>query len=406
MGRTSEIVVIGGGYSGVLAANRLTARDDVRVTLINPRGQFVERIRLHQAAAGTHPAVVAFPEVLAKGVRLVVDTATRIDPTARAVTLATGDRLGYDHLVYAVGSHARAPDLPGADLVHPVATLEGATRLRAALEAAPPGTPVTVVGAGSTGIEVAAELAEQGHPVSLVCGGELNPYLHGRGRRLVHRHLARLGVRVVDGGGSRVVEVTPRSVRLADGGSLPSGVTVWTAGFAVPDLARRSGLATDAAGRLVTDETLTSVSDPRVVATGDASSPSAAPFRMCCASAVQLGIVAAQTLAARLVGETPADLSVGFAGQCIGLGRRDGVLQVARRDDRALGLAVGGRSVGGVKEAVSRAVTRQIAREAASPGSFRVPGWVADPRRADAVRDRPDTSTGCMEEAGAGSQDP
>ncbi|MDM4722268.1 FAD-dependent oxidoreductase [Micromonospora sp. WMMA1363] len=46
------VVVIGGGYAGVMAANRLTQRDDMTVTLINSRPVFVERIRLHQLVAG------------------------------------------------------------------------------------------------------------------------------------------------------------------------------------------------------------------------------------------------------------------------------------------------------------------------------------------------------------------
>lgn len=41
----TDVVVIGGGYAGVMAANRLTQRDDVTVTLINPRPTFVERLR-------------------------------------------------------------------------------------------------------------------------------------------------------------------------------------------------------------------------------------------------------------------------------------------------------------------------------------------------------------------------
>jgi NADH:ubiquinone reductase (H+-translocating) len=52
-----KIVVIGGGYAGTIAANRLLQRDDVHVSLVNPRPEFVERIRLHQLAAGTGDAV-------------------------------------------------------------------------------------------------------------------------------------------------------------------------------------------------------------------------------------------------------------------------------------------------------------------------------------------------------------
>jgi NADPH-dependent 2,4-dienoyl-CoA reductase/sulfur reductase-like enzyme len=139
---------------------------------------------------------------------------------------------------------------------------------------------VTVVGAGPTGIETAAELAEQGRRVTLVCGGVLGSYLHTRGRRSVSKRLARLGVTVIDGSGAKATAVTRGSVRLADGRELPSEVTVWTVGLGVPDLAARSGLGTDAVGRLRTDETLTSVDDERVLAAGDSAAPSGLPLRM------------------------------------------------------------------------------------------------------------------------------
>ena len=60
---TTQIVVVGGGYAGVLAANRLLQRADVDVALINPRPQFVERIRLHQLVAGTDDAVADSAQV-------------------------------------------------------------------------------------------------------------------------------------------------------------------------------------------------------------------------------------------------------------------------------------------------------------------------------------------------------
>ena len=133
------------------------------------------------------------------------------------------------------------------------------------LDAAPVTAAVTVIGAGPTGIETAAELAEAGRTVTLVCGGVLGPYLHPRGRRAVARRLAALGVTVLDGPGATVTAVTRDAVTLGDGRELPSVVTIWTAGFGVPDLAARSGLRTDALGRLLTDETLTSVDDARHV---------------------------------------------------------------------------------------------------------------------------------------------
>ncbi|KIF02173.1 pyridine nucleotide-disulfide oxidoreductase, partial [Streptomyces sp. RSD-27] len=182
-GKQTEVLVVGGGYAGVMAASRLTRRDDVTVTLVNPRPDFVHRVRLHQLVGGTDPAVVGYHEVLADGVRLVVDTVERIDAAAARVELRGGGTRGYDHLVYAVGSGSADPRVPGAaEHAFPLATLEEARRLRPVLEAAPAQAPVTVVGAGPTGIETAAELAEEGRAVTLVCGGLLGPYLHARGR--------------------------------------------------------------------------------------------------------------------------------------------------------------------------------------------------------------------------------
>ena len=71
MTENTDVVVVGGGYAGVMAANRLTRRGDVTVTLINPRPSFVHRVRLHQLVGGTGSAVVDYREVLAEGVRLL-----------------------------------------------------------------------------------------------------------------------------------------------------------------------------------------------------------------------------------------------------------------------------------------------------------------------------------------------
>ncbi|MEW2383038.1 FAD-dependent oxidoreductase [Micromonospora sp. NPDC047707] len=381
-----EVVVAGGGYAGVMAANRLTQRDGVTVTLVNPRPTFVERIRLHQLVGGSDDAVVDYQEVLGEGVRLVVDTVTRIDAAERSVTLAAGGTVGYDYLIYAVGSGSADPGVPGAaEFAYPIASLEEAQRLRPVVAALSGTASVTVVGAGPTGIETAAELAEAGRTVTLVCGGVLGPYLHPRGRRSVAKRLARLGVAVVDGPGAKVTAVTRDAVQLGDGRELPSTVTVWTAGFGVPDLAGRSGLSTDALGRLLTDETLTSVDDVRVVAAGDSAAPSDLPFRMSCQAATRIGAHAADTVLARIAGEQPAPINLGFFGQCISLGRRAGIFQFAARDDTANGLYVGGGPGAKLKEFVCKHTVKHLADEARKPGSLT---WVKDDKRQELLRAR------------------
>ncbi|MFD5319271.1 NAD(P)/FAD-dependent oxidoreductase [Streptomyces sp. NPDC127098] len=390
MAENTDVVVIGGGYAGVMAANRLTRREDVTVTLINPRPTFVDRIRLHQLVGGSDDAVVDYRDVLGERVRLVVDTVTRIDTAGRRVTLAAGDPVGYDYLVYAVGSGSADPSVPGAaEFAYPIADLEEARRLRPVLDAVPATAPVTVVGAGPTGIETAAELAELGRAVTLACGGVLGPYLHARGRRSVAGRLAKLGVTVLQGPGAKVTAVTRDAVRLADGRELPSEVTIWTAGFGVPDLAARSGLSTDALGRLRTDETLTSVDDARVVAAGDAAAPSDLPLRMSCQAAIPLGARAADTVLSRIAGERPEPLNQAFAGQCVSLGRGAGIFQFAHRYDVALGFHVAGRPGARLKEFVCRSIIKQLAGEARKPGSYGLHRVSGGPRRQRLLAARP-----------------
>lgn len=226
---------------------------------------------------------------------------------------------------------------------------------------------MTVVGAGLTGIEAATELAEQGRKVTLVCGGQLGPSLSGAGRRSVAKVLTRLRVVVLET--DVVTEVRPDAVVLADGAVRPSAVTIWAAGFGVPELAANSGLTTDSLGRLLTDETLTSVDDPRIVAAGDCAAPSGAPLRMCCASASQLGPQAANTVLSRIAGAAPAKFEHAFAGSCISLGRRSGILQFTRKDDTAVSLYLSGRLIASVKQAICKGTLWGQRREARKPGA-------------------------------------
>ncbi|AQA06175.1 FAD-dependent oxidoreductase [Mycobacterium sp. MS1601] len=379
----TRAIVIGGGYAGVLAANRLTQQ--CTVTLINPRPTFVERIRLHQLAAGNDDAVEGYDSLLHPDVELVVDTAVRIDAEAQAVTLASGAQLDYDYLVYAVGSTGSVPAAVAgaAEFGYPLSELEQAARLRDRLADVPLSTPVVVVGGGLTGIEAASEFAERGRAVTMVTD-VLGPSLSAAGRRSVAKRLRKLGVEVVDG--ARVAHVAAQWIELADGRQLPSAATVWTAGFGVPTLARDSGLSTDALGRLLVDETLTSVDHPRIVAAGDAATPSNLPLRMSCQAALPMGAQAANTVLARIAGTDAAQLTQVMTGQCISLGRGGGTIQLAHTDDTVRNLYIGGRTAAFLKEQVCKGTLGFLRKEARKPGSY---FWVKGGKRDRRLAEQP-----------------
>lgn len=362
-----RVVVIGGGYAGTVAASRVSRK--AAVTVINPRPHFVERTRLHQFAVGNHPASGDYRKLLGKGTELLVDTVTRIESPARTVHLATGGSVGYDYLIYAVGSTAtRRATVPGVEqFAFPIAEFEHAERFRHALSTLDTDAVITVVGAGLTGLETAGELAEQGRRVRLVCSGVMGPVLTEKARRATYERLSNLHVEVREN--ARVVRVGPDELALEDGSVLPSAVTVWTAGFGVPELARASGVSTDTLGRILTDETLTSIGDDRVIAAGDCAAPSGDPVRMACQSALPMGLTAADTVLSRIAGEEPATLDLGFNGIGISLGRRSGVVQFHERDDTPKDRAFAGRIALSVKDLGLKAAMAGLRVEALRPGT-------------------------------------
>ena len=106
------------------------------------------------------------------GCRYVESDIERIDAGARTIVLSNGRTEKWEALSLTSSSIPCDQRVPGAaEFAYPIAELELAQRLRAAIDELHPDAPVTVVGAGLTGVETASELAEQGRKVTLVCGG-------------------------------------------------------------------------------------------------------------------------------------------------------------------------------------------------------------------------------------------
>ncbi|WP_030020783.1 NAD(P)/FAD-dependent oxidoreductase [Streptomyces monomycini] len=346
-----RVVVVGAGYAGTIAANRLAKKvKSAEITVINPRPDFVERVRLHEQVAGTGAAAVPLASMLSEGITVRVGTVDKI--ADGQVVLGDGASLDFDHLFLAVGS--TAVPLPGAVAM---GTWEGAEEARAALAELPGGAAVTVVGGGLTGIETASEIAF-GRPdlrVRLV-GQTIGASLSAGARKRVLTGLERLRVEVVE---DAVARIDPGAgdgggdvVRLRAGRQFASGLTLWAVIGSVPDLAARSGLEVDDAGRAVVDGFLRSVTDPRIFVVGDCAAVPGS--RAACATAMPQGAHAADTLARSVQGRRPQPYAMGYTGQGVSLGRRDGLLQVDRRDGTARRLHLAGRAAAVIKEQVCR----------------------------------------------------
>ncbi|WP_309052944.1 FAD-dependent oxidoreductase [Streptomyces sp.] len=361
-----RIVVLGAGYAGAHVAGNLARRlspADTEITVVNAEPDFVQRLRLHQLAAGRSIDAPRLTEVFAgTGTRLRLGRVTAVDPDHRAVTVADADGGGellYDTLVYALGSHGDGGGVPGvAEHAFDVAARPSALRLRARLDTLTgqgDGGRVLVVGDGLTGIETATEIAESrpGLSVSLVARGELGARLSAGARRHLRRACDRLGVTVLEHTTVAAVEAT--GVRCADGTALASDVTVWAAGFAVQPLAAAGGLAVTGDGRILVDRTMRSVSHPDVYAVGDsahATGDNGLPLPMSCATAGFTGRQAVDAIVGELTGREVARTRLVYVGNHISLGRRDGILQRVDGEGRAEPSYVGGRKAARIKAGI------------------------------------------------------
>jgi len=380
MATARRITIVGGGYAGALCAARLarkTSAEEAEVVLVTDRPYFVERIRLHEDTAGEPRKRRSYAELLA-GTRVQVHLGrvAGADFDRRRLAFEGDDRatMAFDDLVLATGSVASRPHIPGIERAFACANEPDALALRAELDARP-NARVVIVGAGLTGLELASELAERrrGLSITLVTNDDVGPMIAESGRVRVRAVLAELGIAVRER--TRVAAFEDGAVLLASGESIACDVTVWAGGFVASPLARDLGLAVDDIGRAEIDGRLRSHSHPFVRVIGDAArvasiAPAGAPdvLRMACATAVPQGAFCADAIARSLHGydeglvnhearapEGRAGLfSFAYAGCCVSLGRKNGIIQLSDAWDMPTERWIGGRTAAFLKEAVCR----------------------------------------------------
>lgn len=202
------------------------------------------------------------------------DEIVGIDRAAKQVGFASGQTLGYEHLILATGARARPAPFAGTDLAGVVTLrdLDDADRLKHQL-----GTVknVVVIGAGFIGLEFAATVVASGKHVTVV---EVAPRVMGRAVSApISNFFARahrafginlsLGASVarIEGRDGRV-----STVYLANGDVLAADLVLLGIGVVAHDqLARNSGLNCDTG--ILVDAQMRS-SDPDISAIGDCCS--------------------------------------------------------------------------------------------------------------------------------------
>jgi NADPH-dependent 2,4-dienoyl-CoA reductase/sulfur reductase-like enzyme len=263
-----RVVVVGASMAGLRAAEAVRKAGyggEVVVIGDEPHMPY-NRPPLSKTALGAEPGDLTFriPRHARDVTWRLGEAVTAADLSARTVTRAGGEVLGWSGLVIASGLRPRRLPVPGPDRCV-IRTVDDAARVRAALR---PGVRLVVVGAGFIGCEVAAAARGLGARVDVVAPESVpveRPLGVVVGSALRRRHEAH-GVRFHLG--TVPVEYRTSSVVLGDGTELPADLVVEAVGC-VPATDWLAGTGLDLTDGVLCDNSLRAGGRPDVVACGD-----------------------------------------------------------------------------------------------------------------------------------------
>ena len=341
-----RVIILGGGFGGLLAAQKLK-RAPVRVTLIDRRNFHLFQPLMYQVATGSlSPGEIAAPlrGVLSrqKNVEVLLGEADDIDPDKNRIRLKDGAEFEYDSLIVATGSKTSYYGNDSwRDFAPSLKSIEEATAIRHkilyAFERAERAADeeeerawltFVIVGAGATGLELSGALAEIASETLRNDFRRIHPQearillLEGAPRVLgaypedlsakAEKLLTRLGVEVVKG--VLVTNIDAQGVTFKRGETsefLAARTVIWAGGVTSTPfgekLAQRTKAKSDRSGRIKVGPDLTVPNYPDIFIIGDLAhaEENAKPLPGVAQVAMQGGAYAARTIRARVEGKPP-----------------------------------------------------------------------------------------------------
>ena len=342
MSARPHVVIIGGGFGGLKAAQALK-KAPVDVTLVDRRNFHLFQPLLYQVATGSlSPGEIAAPlrGVLSKqrNARVLLGDVVEVNPETNSVLLADGAIIRYDFLIVAAGTQSSyygheewrqwAPSLKSIeeaiDIRHKILyAFEVAERISDSATRTSWLTFV-IIGAGPTGVELAGAIGEiarqtlrndfrsirpEEAQIILMDGVSrvLTPYPEELSRKATAA-LERLGVQVRTG--VMVKGIDREGVTFTQGSTevhLDARTVLWAGGVAAPPLAmalaKSTGAETDKSGRIKVGPDLTVSRFPNLFVIGDLAisvDRSGKPLPGLAQVAMQGGTYAAKSIAKRI----------------------------------------------------------------------------------------------------------
>ena len=360
-----KVVVLGGGYAGVLTAKKLAKKfkknKDVQITLIDKQSYHTMLTELHEVAAGRvneESIRMDLKSIFAgRNVNVVLDEIKNIDFEQKVLT-SNDATYEYDYLVMGTGCKPTFFGIPGSENAHQLWSYTDAVNLRehilnmfrqAALTADKEKrrellTFVTV-GAGFTGVEMAGELGEwkdelcrsfhiDKDEVTLYVvdfAPKVLPVYPDKLVRKAERRLIKLGNELVMN--SAVSEIHEDKVVLNKGEKVINTRTViWAAGIEGSDIVDQAQVEKAGRGRIVTNGHLQAKDYQDVYVVGDnifyIPEGEERPVPQMVENAEHSAPVVAHNIAVDIKGGEYKTYKPTFHGSMVCIGSRYGVAQV------------------------------------------------------------------------------